>query len=79
MSNEIKTELDKVIGDLEAKGITQNTTEGDYTGLGDAIEESLNKYGITQERFKEWFGLSDCNCTKRKKYLNGLFKWKKKQ
>jgi len=74
---EIKSELDKVIGELETKGITQNTKEEEYTGLGDVIENTLTQFGITEDRFKEWFGLQECSCTKRKKYLNSLFKWKR--
>ena len=45
---------------------------------GDVVESTLQKFGITEERFKEWFNLSECNCGKRKKFLNNLFSWKKK-
>ena len=75
MSN-IKQEMDKVIQELESKGINHTTTEQQVVGLGDVVESSLQKFGITQERFKSWFGLQECNCTKRKKYLNNLFSWK---
>lgn len=75
----IKQEMDLVIRDLENKGIKHNTNENEMTGLGDLVEASLNKFGITQERFKSWFGLKDCNCNERKKYLNNLFSWKKKE
>tara|TARA_B100000035_G_scaffold292963_1_gene282015 strand:+ start:794 stop:1030 length:237 start_codon:yes stop_codon:yes gene_type:complete len=75
MSN-IKQEMDKVIQELESKGINHTTTEQQVVGLGDIVESSLQKFGITQDRFKSWFGLQECNCTKRKKYLNNLFNWK---
>lgn len=75
MSN-IKQEMDNVIQELESKGINHTTTEQQVVGLGDVVESSLQKFGITQERFKSWFGLQECNCTKRKKYLNNLFNWK---
>ena len=79
MSQEkIKNEMDEVINQLEKKGIRYNQGD-DLTGLGDVVESVLTSMGITQERFKEWFNLKECNCTKRKKWLNNLFSWKKNQ
>jgi len=79
MSQEkIKNEMDEVINQLEKKGIKYNQGD-DLTGLGDVVESVLTSMGITQERFKEWFNLKECNCTKRKKWLNNLFSWKKNQ
>ena len=79
MSQEkIKNEMDEVINQLEKKGIRYNQGD-DLTGLGDVVESVLTSMGITQERFKEWFNLKECNCTKRKKWLNNLFSWKRNQ
>jgi len=75
MSN-IRQEMDKVIQELESKGVNYNSTEQQVVGLGDVVESTLQKFGITEERFKNWFGLQECNCSKRKKYLNNLFNWK---
>ena len=36
------------------------------------IEDGKVMIGITQERFKQWFGLKECNCTERKKFLNKI-------
>tara|TARA_Y100001972_G_scaffold22881_1_gene27423 strand:+ start:427 stop:669 length:243 start_codon:yes stop_codon:yes gene_type:complete len=73
---DIKNEMDEVINQLEKKGIRYN--QGDeITGLGDVVESVLTSMGITQERFKEWFNLKECNCSKRKQWLNNLFSWKK--
>ena len=77
-NNNIKGEMDDVIEALEKKGINFNTREEEYTGLGDVVENVLNTFGVTQERFKSWFNLKECNCNKRKKWLNNLFSWKKK-
>lgn len=74
----IKSELDNVIKDLEKEGIHAESRPDEYEGLGDKIESILTKWGITQERFKSWFGLQECNCTKRKQFLNNVLKWKKK-
>jgi len=79
MSNEtekIRAEMQPVIDELKAKGIDFNASESDIVGLGDVVESVLTKFGITQERFKAWFGLKECNCTERKKWLNNLFSWK---
>jgi hypothetical protein len=81
MANEdlrTRAEMDTVIKDLEANGVSYNTKEGEITGLGDVVESTLQKFGITEERFKEWFNLEECNCSKRKKFLNSVFSWKKK-
>ncbi len=68
-------DMDKVIKELKAQGISYDATEDKIVGLGDVVEGVLNKFGITQERFKYWFNLKECNCTERKKYLNNLFSW----
>ena len=73
---QIKDEMDQVIHELEKKGIRYNQGD-DMTGLGDVVESVLTSMGITQERFKQWFNLKECNCSKRKKWLNNLFSWKK--
>jgi len=82
MSNEtekIRAEMQPVIDELKAKGINFNASESDIVGLGDVVESVLTKFGITQERFKSWFNLKECNCTERKKWLNNLFSWKVKK
>ena len=78
INKEIKKEIDSVIKDLEQKNIGSKTSleEIERVGLGDFIELTLEKFGVTQERFKEWFNLKECNCTKRKKYLNNILSWK---
>ena len=75
--HQIRHEMDTVINELTAQGINFNSNEQEVVGLGDKVEEALMRFGITEERFKTWFGLKECNCSKRKKYLNNLFSWKK--
>jgi hypothetical protein len=76
--SDIKQEMDQVIQELESKGIKSNShVNSDITGLGDLVEGALQSVGITEERFKEWFNLRECNCSKRKAWLNNLFSWKK--
>jgi hypothetical protein len=75
-TEKIRAEMQPVIDELKAKGIDFNASESDIVGLGDVVESVLTKFGITQDRFKAWFGLKECNCTERKKWLNNLFSWK---
>lgn len=74
-----RTEMNQVIKALENKGVDVNSHMGDTRGLGDLVEETLTHFGITEEKFKKWFNLKECGCSKRKKWLNGLFSWKANQ
>jgi hypothetical protein len=75
---EIREDIDHIISRLEEQGI-RSTSHNDpnMTGLGDVIEYVLSSAGITEERFKEFFGLKECNCSKRKAWLNNIFSWHK--
>ena len=75
---EIQKEMEPVIVALEKKGIEFNSTEDEFVGLGDIVESTLQSFGITEDKFKRWFNLKECNCTKRKKWLNNLFSWRKR-
>jgi hypothetical protein len=76
--SDVKQEMNQVIQELQDNGIDVNShMDKDLTGLGDVVEAALNKFGVTEQRFKQWFGLKECGCSKRKKWLNGLFNWKK--
>ncbi len=75
---EIQKEMEPVIVALEKKGIQFNSTEDEFVGLGDIVESTLQSFGITEDKFKRWFNLKECNCTKRKKWLNNLFSWRKR-
>ena len=78
MNNEERQELDKVIFNLEQQGVTPNNYE-EVVGLGDMVESTLKRLGITEDRFKSWFNLRECNCSKRKKWLNNVLSWRKKK
>ena len=77
-NQKIKQEMDELTRELEQQGIYIDTKQSDMIGLGDVVEKSLQKIGITQDRFKEWFGLRACRCDKRKLWLNNLLTWEKK-
>ena len=78
MNDEEKHELDNVIFNLEQQGVTHHNYE-EVVGLGDMVESTLKRLGITEERFKSWFNLKECNCSKRKKWLNNVLSWRKKK
>ncbi len=48
-------------------------------GLGDYVERTLKKLGVTPERYaavKDLFGLDPgCNCKARKEWLNKVSEW----
>jgi len=74
---EMKKEMDQVIEDLEKQGLNQISHIANYKqiGLGDVVESTLKKFGVTEDRFRNWFNLEECDCKKRKKWLNKLFTW----
>ena len=67
-------EIDRAICDLELKGISPYNYD-EVVGLGDLVESTLKSMGITEERFKSWFNLKECNCSKRKEWLNKILSW----
>jgi len=77
---DIRQEMDQVIHELEKKGINMNShVDSNVVGLGDVVESVLKTFGITEERFKDWFNLQECGCSRRKAWLNRIFSWKKNQ
>ena len=80
-NDKIKEEMNPVIEELKKQGISIDchTRDPDLTGLGDVVEGVLQSFGVTEERFKQWFNLKECNCKERKKWLNNLLSWKKSQ
>lgn len=75
---DVRKEMDNVIKHLEQKGITKDShLDENVKGLGDVVEDVLQTFGITEDRFKEWFNLQECGCSKRKAWLNSLFSWKR--
>jgi hypothetical protein len=78
--SDIRQEMDQVISELEKRGINMNShIDSNVTGLGDVVENVLKSFGITEERFKNWFNLKECGCSRRKAWLNRLFSWKNSQ
>ena len=74
----IRDDIDPVIEELVNRGIKHND-HYEVVGLGDVVEEVLNKFGITQDRFKQFFNLKECDCTERKKWLNSVLFWHKEK
>jgi len=68
-------EMDTVFNELRKQGVNE-TTEDDMVGLGDVVERTLERFGITQDKFKDWFNLERCDCDARKKFLNKIKLWK---
>lgn len=45
--------------------------------LGDFVEKSLKRVGVSQERVERWLG-QPCGCQERKEKLNSLHAWARK-
>jgi len=76
--SELRREIDGVISELEKVGVTPNShIMNNIANLKEIIDNTLSASGISKERFKEWFGLKECNCTKRKAWLNSVLSWRK--
>jgi len=63
---------DKAIEEIESQGETLESE-----GLGDTIEKVLSKFGISEEKTSKIIGGSGCGCSKRKKWFNKIFGYKK--
>lgn len=78
INDEINSEIDRAIFDMQMRGITPlDMNNVEEVGLGDVLEGTLKRMGITEDRFKQWFNLKECKCSKRKEWLNNVFSWKK--
>lgn len=69
--------LDEVVGELQASGVGPDQQEI-TVGLGDIISQTLNKVGVTPETVEKWFGIKECGCKQRQKFLNGILSFLKK-
>ena len=69
--------LDEVVGTLQESGIGPDQQEI-TVGLGDMISQALNKVGVTPETVEKWFGIKECGCKQRQKFLNGILSFLKK-
>ena len=64
-----KSQINKT---LLVKELENNNVFRKPIGVGTIIENVLTKFGITEERFKTAFGLDECGCAKRKKWLDEM-------
>lgn len=69
--------LDEVVGNLQEAGIGPDQQEI-TVGLGDVISNTLNKFGVTPDTIQHWFGIKECGCKQRQKFLNGILSFLKK-
>ena len=64
---------------MEKQGVTVENYTKQTEGLGDLVGGVLSKLGISEERIKQWSGLGGCGCDKRKKFLNTILPFRKKE
>lgn len=80
MSN-VAEKIDEVIKHLESEEDVNltNFKHKDPEGLGDTLERTFAKFGITEEVITKALGIGGCGCQKRKKFLNQIFPYRKKK
>lgn len=73
--------LDDAIRDLEASEDVklENYVHKEPEGLGDSLERVFSKFGINEEFVEKAMGIGGCACNKRKKFLNKIFPYRKKE
>lgn len=73
-------QLDEVIAHLENEEDVrlENHVHKDPEGLGDTLEKVFSKFGITESWISDAMGIGGCGCSKRKKFLNQIFPYRKK-
>ena len=64
---------ERIVDELQSQGVTLETK---MDGLGDLVHATLKTLGITEERFKKILGVDECNCNKRRAFLNKLLPFK---
>lgn len=74
-----RQQLDKVVEALEEEGVNLETYQDKRDGLGTVISNVLNKLGVTEDKIEAWSGIEGCGCEKRKKFLNKIFPFRKKE
>lgn len=75
--NELTKDGQRLVEELGNVGVTIESDLTKIEGLGDLIHATLNKIGITEERFKQVLQLKECNCNARRKFLNKLIPFTK--
>jgi predicted flap endonuclease-1-like 5' DNA nuclease len=73
----LKQDGQRVVDELGNAGVTITSDLNKIEGLGDLIHATLNKLGITEERFKQVLQLKECHCNARRKFLNKLIPFTK--
>ena len=77
--------LDRAIEHLKSQGLSLKKIEeimgieSASRGLGDTIEKTLSKFGITSKIVEKIMGTKGCGCNERKDWLNKIFPYSKKK
>ena len=74
-----KQQLDKFMDEMAKEGVNTDNYNTKKEGLGDLVGNALSKVGVTEETIKKWAGIGGCGCDKRKKFLNKILPFTKKE
>lgn len=70
-------QFDLAVEELKEEGLSLEDAHSE--GLGDTIEKVLSKFGITTKLVENLAGITKCRCKERKKWLNKIFPYRKKE
>ena len=76
---QMKSEIDQVMKEVEKEGVTLKNYTENKEGLGDLVGNVLSKLGFTEENVQKWSGIGGCGCEQRKKFLNKILPFRKKE
>jgi len=75
---EAQTKLKEVVDKLKEEGIDLEQDVSAVEGVGDIVQSTLSKLGITEDVINKWSGLKGgCGCGKRHKFLNKILPFNK--
>ena len=77
--DKINAQIDEVMKEVEKEGVNLNNYTDKQEGLGDLISNVMSKLGVTEENVQKWSGIGGCGCSARKKFLNKILPFRKKE
>ena len=76
----VDNQINEVIATMAEQGVTPDNYEEKTSGLGDVVNKALSKFGLTSDSMEKLLGLhGGCGCDKRKKFLNKILPFSKKE
>ena len=75
----INAEIDEVMTEVAKEGVNLDNYTEKQEGLGDLVSNVLSKLGVTEDKIQKWSNMGGCGCGARKKFLNTIMPFRKKE